>query len=192
MRTEKDLRRFLSSKAPRMLFIMGVVTALLLLLALGVVGLLLGSIFWLYALLVWLMTMPRTSKTMKQLRQSGQMEQVLRDFSGGKPCAGGKVYLGSTYIIGKGFGFVCRYDELVWLYRFVTRFFFFPIASTAMAGVRGEKKPRNLCPIPPGKKGEEAMLAIAQEMAPHNPQVLFGYSAENHLVFHQMAASGRK
>ena len=182
METEKQLKKYITSGALRNwcigFLVLGAAMAVvqpMLFLVMGIWAALFG--------ICWAVQIARRNSRINALKASGEWERVLQDFTAAKILFDGKVRAGENYLFAKGaYGFM-KYEEILWLYRFVQRYLFIPISSCAMIG-NSKGKVKGFCSL---KKGNAAGGAQIKELATivytKNPKVILGFGPDKQKQF---------
>ena len=111
----------------------------------------------------------------QQLTGSGEINQVLADFNGGRKMIKDSLILGHTYLIGKGQGNVVRYNEIRQIYQHVTRRNFIE-SSRKLVYVGPDGKPHDLVDLPLRDKAKDEVIQIMVIVQSKNPNVKLGYN----------------
>ncbi len=111
----------------------------------------------------------------QQLTDSGEINQVIADFNGGRQMIKGALILGNTYLIGKGQGQVVRYTDICQIYQHVTRRNFVE-SSRKLVYVGPDGKPHDLVDLPLRDKAKDEVIQIMVIVQSKNPNVKLGYN----------------
>ena len=111
----------------------------------------------------------------RQLTDSGEIDQVLADFNGGRRMLKDSLILGNTYLIGKKQGTVVRYSEIRQLYQHITKRNFVE-SSRKLVYVSADGKVHDLVDLPLRDKAKDEVIQIMVIVQSKNPNVKLGYN----------------
>lgn len=120
------------------------------------------------------MNRSRMSRQLKALEQSGALRSVLRDFAQSESFFKNELRVGDTYLFGKKYGLMVRYDQIEKIYQKVQKRNHVEIGRFLMVKVAGSGT-RTLCKVArPWTAGEELekFFGLIQQK---NPNVHLGY-----------------
>lgn len=123
----------------------------------------------------------RMNGFLDRLESQGALEAAAADFAAPETeqLLKDKVRMGELGIYGKGTGVAVRYEDILWAYRQVNRYYFIPVGDVLIINTKEQANIR-LAPKKHAKKDQhdeinELLIAISR----HNPDALLGHTAEN-------------
>ena len=94
-----------------------------------------------------------------------------------------RLRLGRSHMFGRKNGLVLAYEDAVWVYQQTVRTYFVVTGRNLMvADVRG----KITLVYSAGRRGEEELRSVMQEIARHNPAVRFGFTKENRAAWQEI------
>lgn len=124
----------------------------------------------------------KAKKSIAKLESNGELQRAADEITStnAKHLMNGKVILTDHYIFCKGTGYIFKYDEVMWVYkyRFTKTLFFIPIKVTdSLYLATKTQKPKAVVSMGKDKMDEikDTILTIYS----HNNNCLIGYTNEN-------------
>lgn len=178
MNRKKALRKYLWTPAPfvlvALLLVLGLVFGLLVPVEMVVFMALPFEVVAAVAAIPAVMNWSRMSRQLEELEQSGALRSVLRDFAQSESFFKNELRSGDTYLFGKKYGLMVRYNQIEKIYQKVQKRNHVEIGLFLVVKVAGSGA-RTLCSVSRPWTGGEELKKLFGLIQQKNPNAHLGY-----------------